>query len=554
MKMKKIRIYLLAALATAFVFTACDEEEKLIKELEDQNPIPELPPLTGDPGPIDFSTYIALGNSITAGFQDNALYNQGQQLSFPALLAQQFQIEGLGGGDFGQPDINSDIGYSGPGEDGIPGTSDDLGRFVLNLDIPAPEPLPGGEIFGPFTGDKATIRNFGVPGMRVVDVNDASLAARNPLWARFANQPGASTVLGDALATTPTFFTYWLGNNDILGWAVGGGSNDALITPTGDFQTALTESLGALTQSGAQGTVNTLPLIITIPFFNAVPFNAIPLEDANQVAQLNGAFAGVNAAVNAAAGNNVITPEEAAARQVVYNVSASNPILIFDDELTDLGPFWDVAIPDPVQRAQLEPYRQARPATADDRPLLTAATVLGTLVGGNPQAINGVTIPVEDQFILTGSEAQTLVGTRAAYNSIIAGVVDGINTAAGAPVLTLVDVQPDFADIAGLDPQTAAGLVDPSLIPGSGFPQLPFLRDMANAAAQRADGQQGILIEGFNLAPDFSPNGIYSVDGVHPNPRGAAIIANRIIESLNADKGTQIPLIQVLALRGIISK
>jgi lysophospholipase L1-like esterase len=65
---------------------------------------------------------------------------------------------------------------------------------------------------------------------------------------------------------------------------------------------------------------------------------------------------------------------------------------------------------------------------------------------------------------------------------------------------------------------------------------------MANAAAQRADGQQGILIEGVNLAPDFSPNGIYSVDGVHPNPRGAAIIANRIIESLNADKGTQIPL------------
>ena len=76
---------------------------------------------------------------------------------------------------------------------------------------------------------------------------------------------------------------------------------------------------------------------------------------------------------------------------------------------------------------------------------------------------------------------------------------------------------------------------------------------MANAAAQRADGVQGIEVQGVNLAPDFSPNGIYSVDGVHPNPRGAGIVANRIIEALNANRGAQIPPVNVLALRGIIA-
>ena len=111
---------------------------------------------------------------------------------------------------------------------------------------------------------------------------------------------------------------------------------------------------------------------------------------------------------------------------------------------------------DSSTRAQLEPYRQSRPATADDRPLLTAATVLGTEIGGNPLAINGVSIPTGGRYILTAGEAQILVANRAVFNSTIAGVVDAVNAQAGANVITLVDVQPDFADIAGLDPQLAA--------------------------------------------------------------------------------------------------
>jgi len=52
---------------------------------------------------------------------------------------------------------------------------------------------------------------------------------------------------------------------------------------------------------------------------------------------------------------------------------------------------------------------------------------------------------------------------------------------------------------------------------------------------------------GYKLSPDFTPNGMFANDGVHLNPRGAAVMANEIINKMNsavADGGfgTNIPL------------
>ena len=52
-------------------------------------------------GQADFSRYVAVGNSLTAGFGDNGLYLEGQQTSYPAILSQQFAQ--VGGGAFAQP-------------------------------------------------------------------------------------------------------------------------------------------------------------------------------------------------------------------------------------------------------------------------------------------------------------------------------------------------------------------------------------------------------------------------------------------------------------------
>ena len=542
--MKNIKIYLFAILALTFVIQSCDEDVALLAQLEEENPLPGE--VTGTSGDLNLSKYVAIGNSLTAGFMDNALYTSGQAHSFPNLLAQQFQISGIGGGAFNQPDIGSANGFSGTDGTNI------FGRLELSLSLLRPVPTVG-ELPTPYGGDKAALNNFGVPGMRLVDVADAGLAARNGLYGRFASQPGASTVLGDALAANPTFFSFWLGTNDILGYAAGGGANEALITDAGAFQASLTQALGGLVQSGAQGVVMTIPQIILAPFFRAVPYNAIPMTDQVTVDQLNGAFAGLNAALDGLAQFQLLTVEQANARKVSYALGA-NPILMYDDALADIGPLFDALLGagaiSAAQRAALDPYRQSRPATSSDLPTLSAAASLGQplVVGGVPQptAVIGVSYPAPDNLILSASEVQTVVGTRATFNATIAGVVAGINQSAPG-ALTLVDVQPTLVDLAGLDAATARFLVDPTNGANAA------LAAMGNAAVAAVDGELGIRVDGVNLAPDFSPNGVFSTDGVHLNPRGYAIVANLIIDALNASKGSSIPSVNVLALRGVIT-
>ncbi|HSI70410.1 MAG TPA: hypothetical protein VK941_09275, partial [Gillisia sp.] len=64
----------------ALGFVACEPEL--------QNPIDEPGFYTG--GEADFTNYVALGNSLTAGYADGALYITGQENSYPNILAQQF--------------------------------------------------------------------------------------------------------------------------------------------------------------------------------------------------------------------------------------------------------------------------------------------------------------------------------------------------------------------------------------------------------------------------------------------------------------------------------
>ncbi|GBL35587.1 hypothetical protein EMGBS15_11820 [Filimonas sp.] len=45
-------------------------------------------------GEADFSRYVAIGNSLTAGYTDGALYKDGQINSYPNMLASQFMQAG----------------------------------------------------------------------------------------------------------------------------------------------------------------------------------------------------------------------------------------------------------------------------------------------------------------------------------------------------------------------------------------------------------------------------------------------------------------------------
>lgn len=70
----------------------------------DQN-VSSIKPTNGD---ADFSNYISLGNSLTSGYRDNALYLDGQKESYPSIIAAQMKL--AGGGEFKQPLMPNNTG------------------------------------------------------------------------------------------------------------------------------------------------------------------------------------------------------------------------------------------------------------------------------------------------------------------------------------------------------------------------------------------------------------------------------------------------------------
>ena len=522
--MKKFfRIPLFLVLA-AVTFAACEGQgDALINERLEDNP-PNTPPTENyTAGTADFSNYIAIGNSMMAGFMDGALYNLGQQNSIPALIAGSLdEVGGPNSEEFEQPDINSVAGFNTAVPNPHPVTNTVFGRFKLDTSIPGPSPTVNGETIQAYTGNTSTLNNFGVPGIKVAHLL-TPLAADNPFYGRFASAPGSSTILGDALSSSPTFFSLWIGNNDVLGYARGGAADSTALTAVSDFQTYYQTVVSQLMAvPNLKGVATTIPNVLAIPFFQAISHDRIELDEAT-ADQLNTAFAGFNAALDAIVANMGHDADDAAARKVSYAAGA-NPILIFDKNLEDLGPKFDMLLAaeaiTPAQRAALAPYEQARPITENEIVLMSAATVLGTLADEtNPQTVIGVAIPLGDQYALTSEELIEVETARQTFNAIIQAVIEGTNVTAGETRIALHDINDPsglFADAFGL-----------------------------------SDGELGLRWSGVNLSPDFSPNGIFSTDGIHPNARGNALVANEMLEAIEEAFNAVLPEVNVLNLPSV---
>ena len=125
-------------------------------ELEFDIPVEQEVTLTN--GSADFSKYVAVGASFTAGVSDNALFIASQTNSWPNTLASQFSA--AGGGDFNQPFVSDNIGGLLYG-----GSVINPPRLYFNGAGPAvlPDAIPTTEttnvLAGPFN-------NVGVPGAK----------------------------------------------------------------------------------------------------------------------------------------------------------------------------------------------------------------------------------------------------------------------------------------------------------------------------------------------------------------------------------------------------
>lgn len=515
-------------LGLAVLLNACDgQSDSLINERLEDNPLPT--PLEVTSGTTDFSTFISIGNSLTAGYMDGALYNLGQQNSIGAMLAEQLGATVDGGITYNQPDINSVNGFNTSVANPVGSTV--FGRFKLDTNIPGPSPTINGDPISAYTGPQ--VHNFGVPGIQVGQLVTpltggpaAGNPAFNPFYQRFASDPGTSTILGDAIATQPSFFSLWIGTNDVLGWAVSGAANDAILTDDATFQAAYGGVIDNLMAgTSADGVVADIPFFLGLAFFQAVQWNAIPLDDATASA-LNAGVASINGAIQGCAQVGVAQAD--IDRRLISYAAGSNPILVIDEELDDLGGCFDAlqgaGALTAQQRAQLVPYEQSRPLVAGELVVLGAGSVLNTPFGGNPDQPIGIVIPLGfntdgslsgDQYYLTLGEQVTIETKRQTFNAMIAGAIAPYSgrialyeTGAANSV---------FLDIFGL-----------------------------------SDGVPGITVDGVNLAPDFSPNGVVSTDGVHPNYRGNAIIANQILEVIESKFGATLPSVNTLDLPSVI--
>lgn len=258
-------------------------------------------------GSADFSTYVALGDSYGAGFSDGAWYRDVQEASYPNLIAKSMMGAGLT--QFKQPLIPEGNGFGGINAQGNP-----VGKLVLvattNPEIPFLPVRTDGDLGAlvPITS-QGPFQNLSVPGARATDLARVGYGSSqgNPFYARFASSQGA-TLLGEAAAQTPTFFSVWIGGNDVLGYALAGGAG-SFITPQGDFDNAIENMVSTLKQANpnVKGVVGNLPNILEAPFFSAVPWDNLVLIE-SQAAALN---AGLRANTEAGARPQVEAGAEA---------------------------------------------------------------------------------------------------------------------------------------------------------------------------------------------------------------------------------------------------
>ena len=463
-----------------------------------------------DAGDADFSTYVALGNSLTAGFADNALYMSGQEDSYPNIMAQQFGF--VGGGDFTQPLTSDDLGGLLLGGVQISGN-----RLVLSADEngnPFPAPLDGTPTTDVTTSATGPFNNMGVPGAKsfhLVTPGYGSVAgvangSANPWFARFATSE-STTVLADAVSLNPTFFSLWIGNNDILGYATSGGSGvDQTgnldpstyggfdITDPNVFAAAYSAQVDALTANGAKGVLLNIPDVTSIPYFTTVPTRSIPL-DAATAGAVNAQFALYNGALGQLVAGGFISAEEAAIRQINFVEGVNYPIMI-DVDLTDVTAILIGAGLDPQTAGLLGQLRQVK---SDDLVVITASSVLGTTPDpSNPLNILGVTLPLPNSLVLSSTEQARVAAAGAAYNAVIEGL-------AAANELGYGDMKSALADVAA----------------------------------------NGAFYNGGVLTSTFVTGGAFSLDGVHPSPRGYAFTANTIIDIINTTYNASIPKVDI---------
>lgn len=403
-------------------------------------------------GQLDFSNYIAVGNSLTQGYQDGGLHNtNGQQNnSYPSILAQQFKLA-TPSLDFKQPQVTG----AGSGHMHLvyrDGEIEVIKKYDAESTTNDPEAISLDPTWLNFGDHNVKYNNLGVSGIKLAHTSgggesDADLNyfftyvneyARFLNWGTVANK---ITYLDHVKMSNATFFTNWLGNNDVLGWSTGGGDDGYRedfnryfykLTDPIEFRNKYDSILTAFKNIGAKGICATIPDVTTIPYFNTVTLESV--------------------------GSDVWITE---------GPYASNPGLI-------------------------------RKATEEDLLLLTAQDSLKVGIGLSQK------YPLSHINVLDKDEKVLAQNRSVSYN-------ESIKQLAAKHGFAVADMY-------------------------------MYLNEL----------KSGLLFDGVDFNTKYIEGGAFSLDGVHPNTRGYAIIANKFITTINQFYGSNIPKVVVSNYKGII--
>ncbi len=374
-------------------------------------------------GSADFSSFVSVGNSLTAGYQSGGLSQKYQVNSYPAIIARQLGIDSAGynGTEFQQPLI-TDNGTTG----------------ILTLSVGATGPTPV-----PATGTTNTNNNLGlgrsydnmaVPGAFVYDFLNAHNSTDSWSITRFGSTNSLFDLIGRGLGTQyyqittlqPTFIIWWEGHNDILGYATSGAGirgdfqsalvagytginpSDPLATAFGyDFDTGYKKNLDSLAAiSGAEMIVGNIPDVTALPYFTTI----FPSSSVRGTLNING----------------VLVP--------------------------------DSLVTSPTTKAKLY-YQEAVTPDSIQFLLLPVSSLLGkTNVPGFTGLPYGLhpSAPIQGKYTLTYQEVASVQAIVTSYNSTIA-------SAAAAKSIPVVDFYSLFNDV-----KAVSGSAGPGYPIGSG--------------------------------------------------------------------------------------
>ncbi|KMQ69894.1 G-D-S-L family lipolytic protein [Chryseobacterium sp. FH2] len=513
--MKKIIISTIAVSALLFT-TGCEHEfDTDVKDVQVSK------------GEADFTKYISLGNSLTSGYRDGALYADGQNESYPSMIAQQMKL--VGGGEFKQPlmaDNNGGLLLATPGGNvQIADTKLYIDSFING----APD-LKNANNNTATTVTNTVLpgyyNNMGVPGAKVAhllapgygNVQGVIPKTANPYFVRFASSPTTS-VIADFKAQNPTFFSLWIGNNDALLYALAGADSSVeTLTPPAQFAQYYNALINEIASTNAKGVIANIPSVTSIPSLTTIPTNpltAAVLGNGN-VAVGEATIDNLNTNVYGPL-SQILTALGAGDRIKPLSKTASNPLLIKDESLAPLGAQITAAAA-ASGNAQLvalaayfgATYGQARQAKAGDLVPLTTKAAIGTLEAvppGVPASLGarGVAYPFADKYILIPSEITEINTAIDAYNVTI-------KAAAASKGYAFVD---------------------------------------ANKKMDELGSQSGVSWDGVKYTAKFVTGGAFSLDGVHLTGRGYAIIANEFIKAINATYKSTLPQVNANNYSGI---